>query len=281
MSAQQAVVTVQAGATVIDRYLGMGVQWDPYEYAPTEAAWQLTFDRLDSMKPSFFRVMLGANYCLGFDEEGQPHYVWEAGEDAATQKLQPLMRILDYAQSRRISVMLGEWGPPGESAVKSGGPIRGPADPRWARIIRDFVVYLSTVRRYTVLRYYNYMNEPNGSWMWPQSKVDYKAWATGMRNLRKEFNAHQLAWLPIAGPDNSGSWDWVDRCARDLRNEIGLWEMHWHATDREVTEGAIEKLLADKRRLLEETDPDLNPYFHFELHLRIFRYLSASVFMRV
>jgi hypothetical protein len=100
------------------------------------------------------------------------------------------------------------------------------------------------------------MNEPNGNWMWPQGKVDYDGWAQGIRHLRAGFDAHGLQSLPIAGPDNSGDWDWLDRSARDLAPQIGLWDMHWYVKDQELANGDIEKLLTAKRQLLAKIDPD-------------------------
>jgi hypothetical protein len=192
------------------------------------------------MQPAFFRVMWTADhYCLGFDEAGKPRYAWE--------RLGPLFAILDYAQSRGIDVMLGEWSPPKWLA--------GPQDPRWARIIADLVQYLTTEKKYTIIRYYNFFNEPNGNWMWPQGKVDYAGWAAGLRLLRQEFDAHGLQTLPIAGPDNSGNWEWLDRCAQELRDPIGFWEMHWYVKDKELLDGDIEKLLRAKREMLLATDP--------------------------
>lgn len=231
-----------------NRFMGLGVQWDPYEYPPSEPEWKLTLARLDFMKPAFFRVMWRASaYWLGFDAGGQPQYVWGSGESQAQERLKPLLAILDYAQSRNIDVMLGEWDPPRGLA--------GPQDPRWARMIADFVKYLTAQKKYTVIRYYNFFNEPNGNWMWPQGKVDYEGWATGMRLLRKEFDARGLQALPIAGPDNSGNWEWVDRCAADLREQIGFWEMHWYVKDRELLDGDVEKLLREKREVLVRNDP--------------------------
>ena len=68
---------------------------------------------------------------------------------------------------------------------------------------------------------YNMMNEPNGPWMWPAGKVDYEAWALGIRHLRKEFDARGLHNLPIVGPDNSGSWEWLDRVSHEMAECIG------------------------------------------------------------
>lgn len=47
----------------------------------------------------------------------------------------------------------------------------------------------------------------------------------------------------------------MDRCAAELRGEIGAWEMHWYAKDAEVLGGEIEKLLTAKREMRRKTDP--------------------------
>src|ERR1035441_3772944 len=128
--ADRTVVTIDPNTIVADRFMGLGVEVDPYEYQPSPAAWKMTLERLDHMQPAFFRVMWRANsYCLGFDDAGKPKYVWDAGEAAVQERLRPLFAILDYAQSRDIDVMLGEWDTP------KGLSITGPQDPRWARII--------------------------------------------------------------------------------------------------------------------------------------------------
>ena len=218
----------------------------------------MTLKRLDYAQPAFFRVMLGASdYCLGFDSgnPAKPLYVWSQGEPAIRKRLGSLLDILDYAQSRNIDVLLGEWAWPGRLGREKNDAIRRPDDPRWARLIADFVNWLRVERGYSVIRMYNMMNEPNGGWMWPEGKVDYAAWAAGIRQLRKEFDARGLKELPIVGPDNSGNWEWLDRVSREMPECIGRWEMHWYAKDKEILEGDIEKLLAAKRRVVLAHDP--------------------------
>lgn len=255
---KSARVTISLGGVRVPSFFGLGIQWDPYSYPPRPEAWQLTLKRLDYARPAFFRVMLGArDYCLGFDRtDNAPRYVWQEGEEAVQKRLGSLLKILDYAQSRNIDVLLGEWSPPGRLADGPNERIERPDDPRWARLIADFVTWLRTQRKYSVIRMYNMMNEPNGGWMWRGGRVDYSAWASGIRNLRKEFDAHGLKDLPIVGPDNSGSWDWADRVSREMPECIGAWEMHWYAHDREVLGGEIERLLADKRRVILANDPN-------------------------
>ena len=230
----------------------MGIQWDPYSYSPRAEAWQETCRRLDFARPAFFRVMTGGkSYCLSF-ENGRPQYVWTKGETEIRRRLGDLLNILDYAQSNQIEVLLGEWSPPGRIGDTD---VSRPDNARWAQLAADFVAWLRDARGYSVVRKFNLMNEPNGNWMWPEAKVDYLAWATGIKNLRRELDARGLQTVSIVGPDNSGDWDWVDRVSRELPAAIGDWEMHWYATDKDVLNGEIQKLLGAKRKIIFQNDP--------------------------
>jgi len=251
--AQPVAVTVRTNSTVVERFLGAGVQWDPYEYPPSPEAWKTTLGRMDFMKPGYLRVMWNASsYLRGFDADGNPRFVWSEGE-TGMDRLQWLLAILDYAQARQIGVLIGEWSP--SRGLNVAGQRVGAADPHWAKVHAGFLKYLIEVRKYTVIRYFNYMNEPNGNWMWPGGNVDYASWAQGIRNLRKELDAQGIDTVRVAGPDNSGNWDWLDRSAADLGREFGAWEMHWYAKDSEVQGGKIEQLLNEKREMLLKADP--------------------------
>ena len=255
-SAEPIAITVDTRQTVVESFMGLGVQWDPYEYVPSPEAWRLTLQRLDFLQPAFVRVMTGARtYCLGFTAEGQPEYVWTQGAAAANERLGTLLWILDYAQARHIPVLLGEWSPPGRLGRNPGTTVGTPDDPHWAVLIADFVRWLRQERGYSVIRMYNMMNEPNGDWMWPGGRVDYDAWARGIRNLRRELDARGLKDLPIVGPDNAWGWDWIDRVSQSMPACIGGWEMHWYASDKEVLAGRIEELLASKRAVVLTNDP--------------------------
>ena len=247
------VVTVRQASPIVEKFMGAGVQWDPYEYEPSEAAWKTTLARMDFLQPGYFRVMLNSSSFLrGFDTAGKPRYVWSEGETGA-ERLSSLLAILDYAQAHDIEVLLGEWST--ARGMNVNGERVGAADPHWAKVHAGFVKYLREVRKYTVVRCFIYMNETNGNWMWPNAKVDYDAWAQGIRNLRQEFDAEGLTDVRIAGPDNSGNWEWLDRCATELPHQFGAWEMHWYAKDSDVLSGKIETLLTGKRAMLRKTDP--------------------------
>jgi hypothetical protein len=246
--------TVHLQSPQVERFMGLGIQWDPYEYPPTPEGWKKTVDRVDFMRPGFFRVMLNASSYARFDANGNPSYAWNEGE-AGMNRLTWLFNILDYAQSHKIDVLVGEWSPSRGMAI-GNGQRAGAADPHWAQVHAEFASYLLNTKKYSVIKYFNYMNEPNGDWMWPGGKVDYDSWATGIRNLRKALDAKGLTTLRVAGPDNSGNWEWLDRCANELRNEFGAWEMHWYAKDADVLEGKMEALLTEKRAMLLKTDPN-------------------------
>lgn len=239
--------------------MGFGVQFDPYEYSPDDAQWRVIFNRLDTMHPAFFRVMFMANlYCLQLDDHGCARYTWEDKHSTPDTQWKDLIRILDYAQQHQIPVMAGEWSWPRLPHDANVKPISGPGDYRWANIITPFLVYLIRERHYTVIHFYNYMNEPNGEWMWPGGKqgVDYEGWRAGYKNARAVFNAAGLQAIRLVGPDNSGDWEWIGRALRDVAPQTGGWEMHWYPTDDEVRRGAIYQLLREKHDLILREDPD-------------------------
>ncbi|MBI5832393.1 MAG: hypothetical protein HZB16_08820 [Armatimonadetes bacterium] len=261
------VIDIDRARTVVPSMLGYGVQWDPYEYPPSDDAWALTLRRMEFMRPAIVRVMFGArSYCLGVGADGQPDYIWTRDETAIRARLKWLLAILDYAQAKGIRVMLGEWAPPGRVGEQTIGT---PDHPLWARLAADCCRWLREVRGYSVVRYYNLMNEPNGDWMWPGGKVNRPAWETGIRQLRRELDARGLRDLAIVGPDNAWGWDWIDRASATMAEQFGGWEMHWYAGDREVLDGRIEALLADQHRVVLANDPAAasKPFFMGEVGL--------------
>ena len=239
--------------------VGFGVQLDPYEYPPSETQWQQIQARLNVLQPAFLRVMFDANiYCLKLTAEGCGEYVWENKDQVPPEQFIQLLHILDYAQAHAIPVMIGEWSWPRLLHASDVAEIRDPADPRWAQIIAGLLTYLTRDRKYTVLRWYNYMNEPNGGWMWPGGKagVNYRAWETGYAHARAVFDQAGLRQIALVGPDNSADWDWLDRTARDAANVTGAWEMHWYPRDPAVLSGEVYRLLKEKRKMLLRADPN-------------------------
>ena len=248
-----AVVEIDPGRTVTAPFMGLGVQWDRFYYTPAPADLQSIKARMDFCQPGYLRVMLNAgDYCLGFAADGRPKYIWTDGDAGQRKDFEALMDILGYAQSRGIAVILGEWGPP-KGLLPEG------TDPRWPRLIADFVTYVRNVRGDKAVRYCNLINEPNGDW---SGNKDYATWLTVVRSLHREFRARGLSKsVRLIGPDTTGNtqwmepFGWLDKVAKDAPDAIGAYDLHWYAMDSEVLDGSLERVLTDKRQVIEKTDP--------------------------
>jgi len=253
-SAETIKVSVNPDQVICSNFMGLGVQWDPFDwYQPSTEQWNLITNRMDFCRPGYLRVMWRASaFCLGFDTNGQPRYVWTEGDAEQKKVFERLTAILDFAQARDISVIYGEWEPPAQLVPDQ-------TDPRWARIIAGGVDYLINQRGYKCIRFYNLINEPNGDW---SRNKDYPSWVKSIRNLKKEFDARGLSGaVRIIGPDTTGNtrwlepFQWLERSASDLPDCIGAWDLHWYAYDEEVISGTIERLLLEKRATLIATNP--------------------------
>jgi hypothetical protein len=253
------IITVDMHTPVVSSFMGLGIQWDPYAYQPTPAKWKLTLARLDRCKPGFFRVCHMANdYCIGFNAKGNPIYVWDKSQKSypqAKDALKQLYAILNYAQSRNVTVILGEWGPGRVGNVQLNSD-----DHRWARIMADFINHLINTKHYTVVKYINNVNEPNGDWSGNKS---YDTWVKGIRYLHTELKTYGLdQQVHIIGPDTTGNTDWlepftwIDRTAKDIPGDIGAYDLHWYAQDKEVLDGAVEQLLQEKREIVLKSDTE-------------------------
>ena len=158
-----AAVNIDTDTVLVQRYTGPGVQWDPSDYAYTDAQWTRIFRRVDALHPSFIRCCLGASfYCTGFDARGKPIYAWD------TPGMGRLYRILDYCQKRHVEVLMGEWGPDFGMTTD---------DPRWSNLIGDCLEHLVRVKGYTCIKYYNKQNEPRGTALLsPDGRRPRKVW---------------------------------------------------------------------------------------------------------
>ena len=237
-TAYDATVYIDTDTAVVKSYTGAGVQWDPSDFAYTEAQWDRIFRRVDVLKPQFIRCCLSSDfYCTGFDAQGQPVYVWD------TARMGRLYRILDYCQSHQVEVLLGEWGPPFGMAAD---------DPRWSRLIADCLEHLVRAKSYTCIRYYNKQNEPTGD------QAAFERWKASQEGLAAELHSRGLdRQIALVGPDTSGTdllW-WADSAAGEMPQTLGAYEVHWYAQDDEITSGVIEKTMRRRRDFAAAHDP--------------------------
>lgn len=244
-------VIIDPGSVISKKFLGAGFEWDPTDgYDFTEEQWNMNFERIDYMRPPLIRLMLRANFYTMKFEDDEPVYDWN------TTEMQRIYTILDYCEENNIKVIIGEWNKPHYDPLN----INASDDPMWARLIADFLHQMINVKQYTVLKYYNYINEPNGNWAGAAIEEGnrFAIWKRGIENLYHELNAREELKdkIIIVGPDSTGEDIWVDYTVDSLSHIIGLYDVHRYATDEMVLSGELEQMVRSKRMYIDKYDPN-------------------------
>lgn len=191
-------IVVYPDRIICNNYIGVGVQWSAYPHGDsddsewgllmTDEKWEMLYDRLDRMKPRFIRVIDQANwrYFKGLDRDGKPILSFE------NQQTRALFRILDYCQRHAITVLIGEWGVPGVMHDPNDPSVRlmSTSDMRWIGMIGEWMAYLINEKGYTCIRYYDFVNEPNGDWACTDG--NFAEWPWGSNCSTKSSNCAAL-----------------------------------------------------------------------------------------
>lgn len=216
-------IVIDCSSFVSKGYIGNGVQWDPYEiYNISDADWQKLYDRLDVMKPRFIRMMHGIS---GKSSDGVLNK--EEGFDH-------LKHLLDYCQSRNVTVMFGDWG--GRLVDSKAKTINEPL----LRNSAEYMDFLINEKGYTCIKYFNLVNEPNGNWS--QTNGDYELWSRAVRFFWDEARKLGLdSRIGMAAPDvaiwTAGETAWVSNSARDLSDAMGIYDIHTYPSKITVNSG--------------------------------------------
>ncbi|MCC8153312.1 MAG: hypothetical protein LIP01_03310 [Tannerellaceae bacterium] len=235
LTAQKAVIRIDPQTFISENYIGNGAQWDPYQLdygkgkmTISEADWQKLYDRLDFMRPGFIRVM--TNTLSHYSEQNT----------VPDKNLDILCNILDYYQSRQVTVMFGDWG--GSMVDSRSGQIRETN----LRKAAELVAWLYGQKGYTCIQYYNMINEPNGDWS--ATNTSYPLWASSIRFFYQELHNLQLTeHIRVVGPD-AAIWDakeawWVENCAVELGEQIGLYDIHTYPSKSTVNSGEYSEII--------------------------------------
>jgi len=263
-------ITIDTDQPAGPPFMGLGVELDPYDtLKPSQLDWPLITQRLDFMRPGFLRVVEPeSDYFGGYDSAGNPTYRWSAPH------VQELLSILSYAQSRGITVVLGDWANP-----LIGGDARIPA---------DFIGDLHSIYGFTDIRYYNVVNEPNDD----GSSCEFTCWEGIMKAVSAEFTELGFnSWLGLVGPDDANSWDdtaaaqaldrsvgldndnplggdsWVTDSLQTIPGLIGAYDSHRYATISGVENGVYGDQVRARREEISNLDSPTKPYFAGEVGL--------------
>lgn len=220
-----------------DAYIGNGVQWDPYEVHDdsgrlSEADRQRLIDRLTYMQPRFIRVMSNIRSHL------------TDGRFDPQRGMEDLHLILGFCNEHDVTVMLGDWG---------GGPVDAGAQRINEELIDqsgEWVRYLVDECGYGCIRYYNIVNEPNGSWA--STRGDYGLWLRAARAMEASLERHGLAGrVTLVAPD-AAVWTtrethWVSRSAEDLGAAVGLFDIHTYPSKAQINTGEYSEMISAYR----------------------------------
>ncbi len=313
MSAAEKVEVMLDPRHVLEKnFMGFGVQWEYEGSAPQInidnpkwlARWAEMERRIDYMRPAILRVIHDArNYTdlkdgkcvLNFDKRN----------------MTTIYKILDYAQSRQIPVVFGEWW----LEANTRKALEGYESPRWQEeVFIPLLNHLTEDRKYTVIRYLNLINEPPGCIGLnepPTAKyMDFPTWKRIILNLDATLKKKGLRdQYQIVGTDGPGDFqDWIRLTAGDpeLNQAIDAYEYHVYAHPQTsmwvagLDDGRLEQEeLGHRRRIVNALDPNgrNKPFFmgeagvdgrkdqadnqperyHFEYGLRMADYAIQSI----
>lgn len=241
---QDVIITIDTETVLNDCYIGNGAQWDPYQLdygkgklTISEADWEKLYDRLDFMRPQFIRIMINTS---SFVDQGK--LVPERG-------MEVLSKMLDYCQSRNVTVMFGDWG---WSVIRAR---EAEIDSQSLRHAAALVDYLVHNKGYSCIRYYNLVNEPNG--YWAATNKSFPLWASSVRQFyqyMKEFDL--IGEVGIVGPDIA-IWDkaetgWMDSCAVQLNEQMELYDIHTYPSKVTVNSGEYADIIAAYKEKIPE-----------------------------
>lgn len=237
-------LSIDADSLVNVDYIGNGVQWDPYilDYGKgkveiSDADWQKLYARLDYMRPAFIRMMQNTEWQLR-DGVFDPLYGFDH-----------LKHLLDYCQSRRVTVMFGDWG------GLMVDPQAGTINETLLAHVADYMKFLLEEKGYDCIKYYNLINEPNGSWS--TTRGDYELWARAMKQLYGEFERVGIEdRLTLVGPDAAiwspdESW-WVSRTRDELGDMVGLYDIHTYPSKATINSGEYSRIIASYKAQVPE-----------------------------
>ncbi len=231
-------ILVKTNEVINESYIGNGVQWDAYPQAYKywgqpipDQDWNKMYKRLDYMKPSFMRVVLGSydKYAADGPDSYEPENLFEG-----------LGKILQYCQDHQITVMLGDWG---------YNQVEASQNKIFENRIENaakYVDFLINTKGFTCIKYYNTINEPNlqGS----ATNGNYELWEKATGYFYEQLVALGIEnQVKIAGPDiapfSNDITDWITNTASNLGDKVPLYDIHTYPPKEDMFNGNYEKRL--------------------------------------
>lgn len=284
---RQEELCIHENSVLCNNFLGVGIQWSAYPHADSDDAewgllmtdkkWEMLYKRLDYMQPRFARVfdMPNWRYFKKLDANGVPVL------DFNTQEVKSLFKLLDYCQKNDITVMIGNSDVPGifHDTNNPGIRLKSAIDMRLIKMIGEWVDFLLNEKAYTCIKYFDFINEPNGSWTTTQG--NFAEWALGVKLLFNEFVNRGLdKKIQIAGPGTAPNFQvksvkdkyegpkWVEYTSEILNKEVGAYNTHAYLRHSVIREGKAADFIHMQQDVA-IADKDNKPFFLGEIGIKI------------
>ena len=238
----QTVVNADFDDVINTGYIGNGVEWDPYQldYGHgkmefKESEWQKIYKRLDFMRPQLVRVVHNTAELM------------HDGKLDVNGNFDQVRHILDYCQKNNVTVIFGDWG------WGLGNAKDSTFDKKKVELAADYVTWLVKDKGYSCIKYYNFINEPNG--FWSLTEGNYNLWRDMTlcfyKRLKKNkmldkvqlIGADLAIWTPAEVP-------WQKEASRDIN--LGLYDIHTYPSKITVNSGEYSKIIKAYRDAVPE-----------------------------
>lgn len=238
----QATVSIDFSKCVGKDYIGNGVQWDPYQLdyghgrmELTEAEWQKVCRRLDFMRPQLVRVVHNTAELM------------DGGKLDLMRNFDQVRHILDYCQAHGVTVIFGDWGW-GLADAKAGT-----FDRKKVELAADYVTWLVVKQGYSCIKYYNFINEPNG--YWSVTEGNYGLWRDMTLCFYNRLKKNRmLDKIKLVGADLA-IWtptevSWQRQASRDI--DFSLYDIHTYPSKLTVNSGEYSRIIKAYRDAVPE-----------------------------
>ena len=236
------VASIGFESVACEDFLGFGAEWDSRaynEHGVTEEDFELIADRIRWMRLPLVRTMMQTRWCYS----GEGKFDWE------TRDMQSLYRQLDLCQRENVTVLLTDWGCEPEWLRIPG--IKDVADPKYAEAIGTYMDYLINQRRYTCIKYFILVNEPN------YEVRSWDRWRKGLENVAGALAARGLdERVTLMGPDHSNADEWLQQAADQLSDILGAYDIHRYEGDDVVRPGLLEAYFRRQWEYVRAKDPE-------------------------
>jgi hypothetical protein len=221
-------IHVNTETTACENFIGFGAEWDSRNYRAagiTDADFALIQRRIEWMRLPAARIMMQVRWCRL--EDGSFNF--------ETSDMQDLYRHLDVCEALGTTVFLTDWGcMPAWLQAPGIGDV---ADPLYAESIGVYLDYLINTKKYSCIRYFIMVNEPN----WEVK--EFALWRCGLEQVAKELKRRGLdRQIQLAGSDEAHATDddWHFQAVDQVSEILGAYDVHHYASDSLVRPGKLE-----------------------------------------